>query len=41
LDTHGVGHFAHYTAQRVDLTHQVALRDASNRRIAGHLRDQV
>ncbi len=41
LDADGVGHFAHDAAQGVDLAHQVALGDAADGGVAGHLRDQV
>ena len=33
--------FAHDAAEGVDLAHQVALGDASDGGVAGHLRDQV
>jgi hypothetical protein len=41
LDADGVGNLAHDSAQRVDFAHQVSLRDAADRRVARHLRDQI
>ena len=41
LDSHRVGDLAHHPAERVDLPNQVAFGDPADRRIAGHLRDQV
>jgi phosphoribosylamine--glycine ligase len=41
LDAHSVCHFTHRTAQRINFPDQVPLGDASNRRIARHLGNQV
>ncbi len=41
LDSDRVRHFAHDAAERIDLAHQMALGDSADRRIAGHLGDQV
>ncbi len=41
LDADRVGDLPHHAAQRVDLAHQVTLRDPADRRIAGHLGDQI
>ena len=41
LDPAGVCDFAHNAAECVDFTDQVALRNATNCRITGHLSDQV
>lgn len=32
---------AHHAAKGIDLSYQMAFRDSANRRITGHLRDQV
>ncbi len=39
LDAGGIGDPAHQAVQRVDLAHQMALAEAANGRIAGHLAD--
>ena len=36
-----IRHHPHHPAQRVDLPHQVPLRNPANRRIARHLRNQI
>jgi len=41
LDADRVSDLAHDAAERVDFANQVTLRDATHRRIARHLRDQV
>jgi hypothetical protein len=41
LDADRVGDFTHDSAQGVNLTYKVAFRDAANRRVAGHLSDQI
>ena len=41
LNAGRVDRAAHQAAERVDLAHQVALRRAADRRIAGHVRDRV
>ena len=37
LDTADIGHPPHQAVERIDLTHQVALAQAANRRVARHL----
>jgi hypothetical protein len=41
LDTSSVDHATHNSAERIDLSNQMALRDSSDSRIARHLPDQV
>ena len=41
LNAGGVDHLAHQAAQGVNLAHQVALGDAADGGVAGHLRDEV
>jgi hypothetical protein len=41
LNAHCVRELAHHAAQRIDLTNQVPLGDTSDRRVAGHLGDQI
>ncbi len=41
LDADGVGDFAHDAAEGVDFAHEMALGDAANGGVAGHLRDEV
>ena len=41
LDADGIGYFAHDAAERIDLADQVALGDAADGRVAGHLGDEV
>ena len=41
LDGGAVGRSPHDAAQRVDLAHQVSLRDPAHCRVARHLRDQI
>ena len=41
LDAAGVGDFAHDAAEGVDLADEVALGDAADGGVAGHLRDEV
>jgi hypothetical protein len=41
LDAAGVGDLAHDAAEGVDLADEMALGDAADGGIAGHLRDQV
>ena len=41
LNPDAIGHLAHHAAKRINFAHQVAFGDAADRRIAGHLRDQV
>jgi hypothetical protein len=41
LNAGGVGDDSHHAAERVDLAHQVALGDAADGRVAGHLGDVV
>src|SRR5277367_1889948 len=41
LDAYGVGYFAHDAAEGVDFADEMALGDASDGRVAGHLRDEV
>ena len=41
LDADGVGDFAHDAAEGVDFAHKMALGDAADGRIAGHLRDEI
>ena len=41
LDADGVGDLAHDSAERVDFAHQMALGDAADGGVAGHLRDEV
>ena len=41
LDAHRIGDFAHDAAEGIHFAHEVALGNAANRGIAGHLRDQV
>ena len=40
LDAGGVGGAAHQPVERVDLAHEMALAEAADRRIAGHLADR-
>ena len=37
----GVGHPAHQPVERIDLAHQMALAQAADGRVAGHLADRV
>ena len=41
LDADGVGDFAHDAAEGIDFAHKMALGDAADGRIAGHLRDEI
>ena len=41
LDAGRVNHLAHDPAERVNLAHEMPLGDPADRRVAGHLRDQV
>jgi len=41
LDSDGVGDFAHDAAEGVDFADQMAFGDASDGRVAGHLRDEI
>jgi len=41
LDADGVGDFAHDAAERVDFADEMALGDAADSGVAGHLRDEV
>ena len=41
LNADRVGDLAHDAAERVDFAHQMSLGDAADRRVAGHLRNQV
>src|SRR6185437_8243192 len=41
LDADGIGELTYDAAERIDFADQMALGNAANRRIAGHLRDQV
>src|SRR5271154_1999586 len=41
LDAYGVGYLAHDAAQGVDFADEMALGDAADGRVAGHLRDEV
>ena len=41
LDSGGVRDDAHHSPEGVDLAHKVTLRDAADRRIARHLRDEI
>jgi hypothetical protein len=41
LDTYGIGDFAHDAAEGVDFADEMALGNASDGGVAGHLRDEV
>jgi hypothetical protein len=41
LDAAGVGDFAHNAAKSIYLPHEVSLRHSTDRRVAGHLRDEI
>src|SRR5262249_21080638 len=41
LDSDSIGHFAHHAAERIDLPNEMTFGDAADRRVAGHLRNQV
>ena len=41
MDPDCIGDFAHHAAERIDLAYEVPFGNTANRRIAGHLRNQV
>jgi hypothetical protein len=41
LNCDNIGPLTHQTAQRVNLANEVSFGNATNRRIAGHLRNQI
>src|SRR5580765_3692805 len=41
LNADSVGHFAHKAAEGIDFADEVALGNAADGRVAGHLRDEV
>ena len=41
LNPHGVGDLAHNATQRIDLPHKMTLRNSADRRVAGHLCNQI
>ena len=41
LDAHGIGQLSHHAAQGVNLANDMPFGNTSNRRVAGHLGDQV